>query len=109
MVQQFKRGPKPTLPNNWEERARAFGPGLTLLRTAQCPYVENTTNAMLEFAEERGIQAKIIEFKTAQEVQERSPSAYGVFGSVLDGRFLAYYYLSPKDFEKQLLEHEQGA
>jgi hypothetical protein len=108
MVQQFRRGPKPTLPKNWEERARAFGPGLTVLRTAQCPYVENASNAMLELAEERGIQAKVAEFTTAREVQQRSPSAYGAFGSVLDGRFFAYYYLQPKDFDKLMLEHQKG-
>jgi hypothetical protein len=36
-------------------------------------------------------------------VQERSPSAYGVFGTVLDGRLLAYQYLLQKDFDKLLL------
>ena len=100
--------PEAGLPKNWDERVRAFGPGLTVVRTAQCPYIENATNAILDFAKERNIKAKVVEFKTAQEVQERSPSAYGVFGTVLDGRFLAYYYLLPKDFDKLMSEHKKG-
>jgi L-amino acid N-acyltransferase YncA len=97
-----------SLPKNWDERARAFGRGLTVIRTAQCPYIENATNAILSFAEERNIKAKIVEFKTAREVQEQSPSAYGVVGVVVDGRFLAYYYLLPKDFDKLMMEHKKG-
>jgi hypothetical protein len=104
----LRTGSEASLPQNWEERARAFGRGLTILRTPQCPYVENATSALLSFAEERGIKAKVVEFKTAQEVQKRSPSAYGAFGIVLNGRFLAYSYLSPKDFDKLMLERSQG-
>jgi GNAT superfamily N-acetyltransferase len=100
--------PEPGLPKNWDDRAQAFGPGLTIIRTAQCPYIENATTAILDLAKERRINAKVVEFKTAREVQERSPSTYGVFGTVLDGRLLAYHYLLPKDFDKLMLEHKKG-
>ncbi len=100
MVKRFGPGPEPGLPTDWDVRARAFGRGLTILRTAQCPYIESATNALLGFARERGLRAKAVELKTAREVQEQSPSAYGVFGIVLDGKFLAHYYLAPKDFDK---------
>jgi L-amino acid N-acyltransferase YncA len=104
----LRTSPELSLPKNWDERAQAFGRGLTVIRTAQCPYIENATNAILGFAKERNIKAKVVEFKTAREVQEQSPSAYGVFGVVLDGRFIAYYYLLPKDFDKVMLEHKKG-
>jgi hypothetical protein len=81
---------------------------LTVLRTAQCPYIENATTAILGFAKERGINAQAVEFKTAREVQEQSPSAYGAFGTVLNGQFLAYYYLLPRDFDKLMLERSKG-
>ncbi len=106
MATSFKSKCEAGLPQNWEERARAFGSGLTVTRTAQCPYLENATNAVLDYAKERNIKAKEVEFKTAQEVQEQAPSAYGVFGTVLDGKFLAYTYLLPKDFEKLMLERK---
>lgn len=108
MAHRFRSGPEPSLPHNWDERARAFGRGLTVIRTPQCPYIENATSAILDYAREKKVKAKVVEFNTAREVWERLPSAYGVFGTVLDGRFLAYYYLLPKDLEKLLMEQKEG-
>jgi hypothetical protein len=39
---------------------------------------------------------------------KQSPSAYGVFGTVLDGNLLAYQYLLQKDFEILPLERGKG-
>jgi GNAT superfamily N-acetyltransferase len=108
MVVRFGSGPEPKLPQDWEQRTQAFGSGLTVVRTPQCPYNENGANNLLEFAREKGIPARIVELTSAREVQERSPSVYGTFGSVLDGRTLAYHYLLRKDFEKLILEREKG-
>jgi GNAT superfamily N-acetyltransferase len=108
MALRFGTAPAPSLPKNWKERAQAFGNGLTVIRTPQCPYIENGARDILAFAKEKGIRARSIELKTAQEVQEQSPSAYGVFGTVLDGQLLAYQYLLQKDFEKLLLERNKG-
>ena len=108
MVNRFGSAPEPVLPSDWDARARAFGKGLTIIRTPQCPYIENGTNSILSFAEERDIKAKVVELKTAEEVQERSPFAYGVFGTVLDGKPVAYQYLLQKDFDKLLQERNIG-
>jgi GNAT superfamily N-acetyltransferase len=104
----LRAGPGPALPTDWDDRARAFGRGLTVIRTSQCPYIENGTNAILSFAEARGIKSRVVELRTAKEVQERSPFAYGVFGTVLDGRPFAYPYLLEKDFDKLLQERIDG-
>lgn len=109
MVNRFRPGPEASLPKNWQERARAFGRGLTVIRTAQCPYIENGMKDILSFAKERGIRSRVVELKTAREVQEQSPSAYGVFGIVLDGKLLSYQYLLEKDFDKLLQERSKGA
>ena len=108
MAARFGSGPEACFPKNWVSRARAFGPGLTVIRTAQCPYIENGTKDILAFAKERGMRTQVIEFKTAGDMQERSPSAYGVFGIVLDGSFFAYHYLLQKDFDKLMLEQNKG-
>ena len=107
-VARFGSGPEARLPKNWDARARAFGRGLTVIRTPQCPYIENGARDILAFAEAKGIRARSVELKTAQEVQEQSPSAYGVFGTVLDGHLLAYQYLLQKDFDKLLQERSKG-
>ena len=108
MVHRFGAAPEPTLPSDWDARAKAFGRGLTVIRTPQCPYIENATSGILSFAEARGIKSKVVELKTAKEVRERSPFAYGVFGTVLDGKPLAYQYLLEKDFDKLLQERHNG-
>jgi L-amino acid N-acyltransferase YncA len=108
MAVRFGTAPAPSLPRNWDDRAQAFGHGLTVIRTAQCPYIENGARDILAFAKEKGMRARSVELKSAQEVQEQSPSAYGVFGTVLDGQLLAYQYLLQKDFEKLLLERSKG-
>ena len=104
----LRASPEPTLPIDWDARAKAFGRGLTVIRTPQCPYIENGANDILSFAEARGIRSKVVELKTAKEVQERSPFAYGVFGTILDGKPLAYQYLLEKDFDKLLQERNHG-
>ena len=109
MALRFGSAPAPSLPDNWGERAQAFGHGLTVIRTPQCPYIENGARDILTFAKEKGIRARSVELKSAQEVQEKSPSAYGVFGTVLDGKLLAYQYLLQKDFDKLLLERNKGS
>lgn len=108
MAHRFGSGPEASLPQDWEARARAFGRGLTIIRTPQCPYIENGARDILSFAKARGIHSKVVELHTAKEVQEQSPSAYGVFGTVLDGKLLAYQYLLEKDFDKLLQERSKG-
>jgi GNAT superfamily N-acetyltransferase len=104
LVHRFGSGPEPAFPQDWEARQARFGPGLTVVRTPQCPYIENGTEQVLQIAQEKGIPARVVELTSAREVQETSPSAYGVFGIVLDGRLFSYHYLLPKDFEKLLRE-----
>ena len=94
--------PLPAFPTDWEARQARFGAGLTVIRTPQCPYIEDATNTALEFAAEKGIPAQVVTFQSAQELQENSPSPYGVFGIALDGKLLVYHYLQHKDFDKLL-------
>ena len=96
--------PTPAFPTDWEARQARFGDGLTVIRTPQCPYIENATTELLQVAAARGIPARVVELNTAQEVQAQSPSPYGTFGIVHDGRLLSYHYLSRNELEK-LLPH----
>jgi L-amino acid N-acyltransferase YncA len=100
LVNRFGKAPLPSFPVDWDARAARFGAGLTVIRTPQCPYIEDATNTALEFAKAKGIPARATSFQSARDVQDRSPSPYGVFGIVLDGRLLSYHYLLPKDFEQ---------
>jgi GNAT superfamily N-acetyltransferase len=100
LVHRLEDGPDPVFPKDWEARQAAYGDGLTVVRTPQCPYIEDACRYVLDFAQARGIPGKVVELSTAQEVQTRAPSPYGVFSIVYNQRLLSYYYLLPKDLEK---------
>ncbi len=102
LVKRFGKAAPPSFPDDWEARAASFGPGLTVLRTPQCPYIEDAAKLALDWATARGLPARTVAFRSAKEVQERSPSPYGVFGIVLDGKLLSYHYLLSKDFEQRI-------
>lgn len=102
MVKSFKSAPLPSFPQDWEARAKRFGKGLTVFRSDQCPYLEDATKTLLAAAAEKGLKSRVVELTTAAEVRRLSPSPYGVFNVVLDGRLLNYRYLLKDEFLKLL-------
>ena len=84
--------PTPTLPTDWEARAAAFGDGLTLVATAQCPYVDAVEEAYARAAERHGLDFRTVRLASAEEVRARSPSPYGVFAVVRDGKLVTWRY-----------------
>ncbi len=93
MVKKFKDTTDPTFCGKWDEKAKALGPGLTVVRADQCPYLESATKAYQIAAEENGIAFKDIVLESAREVRERSPLAQGVFSLVLNGKLIGDQYL----------------
>lgn len=106
LVHRFEPdAPPPAFPQDWDSRTAAFGSGLTVVRTAQCPYNENAANGILQFAASKGIPARVVTLQTAMQVREQAPCAYGAFGVVYNGRLFSYTYLTAADFEKLLDQH----
>ncbi len=104
LVKRFGRVPAPTFSDDWERKTARFGRGLTVIRSDQCPYLPDATDLVLEFAKKRGLPSRIVELKSSRDVRKLSPSPYGTFSIVYDGRLLAYHYLLPKDLERLLPE-----
>jgi ribosomal protein S18 acetylase RimI-like enzyme len=102
MAKTLKPGPAPSFPRDWEARAARFGKGLTIITTGQCPYHASAIQILRDVAREEGLRTRLIELRTAEDVQTRSPSPYGVFSIVLDGRLLNYHYLTEADFRAAL-------
>lgn len=102
MYYPFNGGTTPTFPTNWEERMAPYSSGLTVFRTDQCPYVVDAVNTVLDAAQELDIEARALEFTSARQVQAESPTPYGVFGILYNGRLLSYHYLLKKDLVKML-------
>jgi len=103
LATDFGPAPPPLFPTDWDRRAARFGKGLTVVRTDQCPYLDDAVNTALETGRDRGIPTNVVELTSAQDIRERSPSPYGVFTIVLDGEVLSHYY-QPKKKLNELLD-----
>lgn len=97
MVKKLKAGPNPSFPDDWEARVARFGKGLTIISSGQCPYHPDAGQILLDAAARKKIKARVVEFRTAADVQAKAPSPYGVFSIVYNGRLLGYHYLGEED------------
>ncbi len=110
LVNRFNRAPLPSFPKDWEARMSRFGKGLTVVRSDQCPYIDDATQAGMETAAEYGLKFRIVELNTCEEVRKLAPSPYGVFSILLNGKLLSYHHLSKKELVLRLeeeLRHER--
>lgn len=99
MFQIDKDAPPPSLAAGARRGAAGYPKGLTVFRADQCPYIEDATATIVAEAEKHDIAPiSVVELDSPKAVREKSPTAYGVFGSVLDGQLLSYRYLTPKEF-----------
>ncbi|MCU0663080.1 MAG: GNAT family N-acetyltransferase [Myxococcota bacterium] len=97
MVKKLGKHSSPSFAGEWDDKAKSFGKGLTVIRSDQCPYIVDAANTAVAAAAKAGISSQIIELNSRDDVMRLSPSPYGVFGLVLDGRLLSYHYLLEKD------------
>ena len=99
----FGRHASPSLPTDWDARRRAYGSGLTVVYTDQCPYTDRMKQAVFNVARELQLSARQIHLTHAEEVQERAPSAYGVYSIVYRGDLVSYHPVGT-DALKQLIQ-----
>jgi hypothetical protein len=88
----------------WDARAKKLGKGFATFYSGQCPYVRGSLQAVQSAADELDVTSKTIEFETAEQVRESSPSAYGLFSIVYDGKLLSYHPLGTKDILKKVAQ-----
>lgn len=99
LVKRFdKNVPLPKFTGDWEERLTQYSKGLTILRADQCPYTVKNVREICKTAEATyGIEPRIVEFQDCEEAQN-SPCAFGTFGIIYDGNFIAHHPISNKRF-----------
>jgi hypothetical protein len=85
---------------DWETKVKNFQ-GLNLIYANQCPLFIKSIDEMTATAKEFGLQLKITEIKTAKEAQN-SPSGFGVYAMVYNGKLLADHYISNTRFRNIL-------
>lgn len=90
--------PLPKFKQNWRKQNK-FTRGLTLIKSAQCPYVYVMDDGIKQIGQELNIPVNIIQLKSAREAQN-SPCVYGVMGLFYNGELLTYHPTG----RKQILE-----
>jgi GNAT superfamily N-acetyltransferase len=104
MALKFDAVPPPILLNNWGKKAEQFLRGLTIFRSDQCPYIDDAVKTVLDTAERLGIESRVVELKTSEDVRNLAPSPYGVFSIIYNGNLLSHHYLLEKELLKRLEE-----
>ncbi|MBN2747247.1 MAG: YoaP domain-containing protein [Bacteroidales bacterium] len=93
-----EKSPNPSFIQNTNEDMSKYANGLTILRSAQCPYTEKNVNAIIESAKRMNLDVQLVDLKDAQSVQN-SPCPFGTFGLVYNGKVISHHPISNTRFE----------
>jgi hypothetical protein len=107
LVKRFTQAPPPSFPTDWEERMERLPQGLVVVHSGQCPYHAMFVSSLANAAAQMSLPFQALELKSSWEARSLSPSAYGVFGVVYNGRLLSYRPMGGKTL-RQMLETSNG-
>ena len=94
----FKFDQKTENPKFRDMSPEKFTKGLTIMRSAQCPYSVKNVTAILETAKKLNITANLIELKDSVSVQN-VPCAFGTFSIIYNGEIISHHPISNTRFE----------
>ncbi len=77
--------------------------GITIIRSAQCPYSVKNVQAIMETAERLNYPVTLIDADDAETAQQ-SPCAFGTFCIVMNGKVVSHHPISNTRFENILRE-----
>ena len=100
LVKPLNGSPEPAFPQDWEQRLAQYSSGATIIYADQCPYMPNAVQYTVDQFAARGIEARVVRLENSAEVRAKSPTAYGVFAIVVNGRLLTYHYLGTKELRR---------
>ena len=104
IIKQFIKGKLPEFVQNRETNIEDYK-GLHLIYANQCPYTIKSVDALKKVCSENGIDLNVVELNSAKDAQQ-TPSVYGVYNLIYNGKLLAEHYISETRF-KNILEKEQ--
>jgi len=78
--------------------AQKYSDGLTIFRSAQCPYSVKNVDAIIKTARQMNLKVKLVEMDTIESVQN-SPCAFGTFCIVNNGEVISHHPISNTRFE----------
>lgn len=106
LVKRIGQGQLPSFPQDWESRLTRIPQGLVVYYSGQCPYLDMFVSSLNNAACQMSIPIELIELKTSREARKISPSAYGVFGVVYNGKLLSYRPMGGSSLRSMLEETE---
>lgn len=80
------------------EKSTEYDHGLTIMRSAQCPYTEKNVNAILSSANKMKLKTSLVDLKDADAVQA-NPCAFGTFSILYGGEIISHHPVSNTRFE----------
>lgn len=93
-----KNAPPPKFTGDWDKKLSQYPPGLTIIRSDQCPYIEKSVREIGETAEKIfGLKAKVVELSNCHQAQ-KAPSAFATFNIVYNGELLTDHPISNTRF-----------
>jgi hypothetical protein len=100
LVRKFDKSARdPKFNPNMNNNLKKYTQGLTVIRSAQCPYTEKNVNAIMESAKKKfNLKASLIDLKDEKSAQN-IPCAFGSFCIIHDGEIISHHPISNTRFE----------
>jgi hypothetical protein len=93
-----KQSINPAFKLNKDEITNNYDKGLTILRSAQCPYTEKNVTAIIESAQKMKLKTNVVDLNDAHAVQN-TPCAFGSFCMIYNGKIISHHPVSNTRFE----------
>jgi hypothetical protein len=99
LVGRVLQGPVslPRLPQDWEARAQAMGPGLVILTSGESVTLEARAEAMVAAIAGRGVSIRHLRFSDAADLRARAIRPGAAYAITCDGRYLGGPELTVED------------
>jgi len=94
-----QNAPDPKFRTTMAKNRERYAQGLTIIRSAQCPYSEKNVTAIMETARKTfGLIPTLVDLENVADVQD-SPCAFGTFCILYHGDILSHHPISNTRFE----------
>lgn len=94
----LKFNPEAADPKFKEMSSEKYPKGLTVIRSAQCPYSVKNVDAILDTAKKLNIKADLVDLKDSGAAQD-TPCAFGTFCIIYNGEIISHHPISNTRFE----------
>jgi hypothetical protein len=94
-----KESVSPSFKPDILDKLKEYKNGLTIIRSAQCPYTEKNVNAIIESAKSKfNLTTNLIDVNDSESAQ-LTPCAFGTFCIIYNGEVISHHPISNTRFE----------